>query len=494
MKKQQQPPALKLGEIQGIILRGYKHQPYSKYIFLQVEDADRARAWLNGIIADVTTSAKWPDPKRKPRHSLNLAFTYAGLQRFDYEDTKGTFSREFKEGMPDENRARVLGDTGESAPDKWELGGMSGALSKDHLHILLMLYATDRAALDEQAAAQRQRLAEVGGLKELYVQDCFINAENQEPFGFRDGLSQPAVEGDGKHKAAATQGAAASPGEAPIRAGEFILGYPNAYEQLPITPTVPLTSDPRNILPFVPPDPGQPDQPGSDDVKDFGQNGSYMVYRKLQQDVAAFWKFMNQHGGSFEGGQKLAAKFMGRWPSGAPLVLCPEKDDPAVAAHASRLNDFMFHQEDEHGYKCPIGSHIRRSNPRDSLRPGPQESLIVANRHRIIRRGRPYGVPDDPKAAKTDAPQGIIFIAVNASIKRQFEFVQQTWVDDQKFDGLYDNKDGVTADNENLTVMVIQAQPVRKRIANVPRFVQVRGGGYFFLPSVTALKYLAAGM
>jgi deferrochelatase/peroxidase EfeB len=285
-KKDNKPPKLKLDDIQGIILRGYKHHPYSKYIFLQVEDSQRAKLWLNGIIADVTTSAKWPDPTHKPSNSLNIAFSYAGIHAFGYEGTKGTFPREFREGMPEENRARVLGDTGESAPDKWEMGGMSGPLSKDHLHILLMLYAENRAALDKQAAEQRQRLAQAGGLKELYEQDCYINPKNnQEPFGFRDGLSQPAVEGYGKHKATDTEGVAAPPGEKPIHAGEFILGYPNAYEQLPITPTVPVARDPRNMLPFVPPDPDQPDQPVSDEVKDFGQNGSYMISRKLQQDV-----------------------------------------------------------------------------------------------------------------------------------------------------------------------------------------------------------------
>ncbi|HKQ04963.1 MAG TPA: peroxidase [Blastocatellia bacterium] len=482
---------LNLSEIQGVILRGYKHQPYSKYLFLEVEDTDRAKVWLSGIIAEVTTSEQWPKGTPRPRTSLNIAFSYAGLEQFGYEDKKNTFSREFKEGMGEENRARVLGDTRESHPDKWELGGTLGPLAKDHLHILLMLYANDRAAMDEIAARQHQHLEQVGGVTLLYEQDCFINERNEEPFGFRDGLSQPAVEGYSKR--APTDDAEGS-GEEAIKAGEFILGYANAYGQLPITPTVPVASDPKSILPFVPPDPDQPDQPVSDDVKDFGQNGTYMVYRKLQQDVAAFWNFMNQQGGSFEGGQKLAAKFMGRWPSGTPLVMCPEKDDPAIAADVSKLNAFKFHQEDPHGYRCPVGSHIRRSNPRDSLDPNPEESLIVANRHRIIRRGRPYGISDDPKAPQTGAPQGIIFIALNASIKRQFEFVQQTWVDDQKFDGLYDNKDGVTGDNDDMTVMVIQAQPVRRRIRNVPRFVQVKGGGYFFLPSITALKYLAAGM
>ncbi|HKY04915.1 MAG TPA: peroxidase, partial [Blastocatellia bacterium] len=453
--------------------------------------------WLTSVIPEITTSVPWADKSAKPATSFNIAFTYSGVTALGYEDTTKTFSREFKEGMAEENRSRMLGDTDASDPEKWELGGPTGQLSKDNIQILLMLYGVDWASLDEYARRHKERIDEAGGLKLLYEQDSYINEQNEEPFGFRDGLSQPAVEGYGHSLSdAGSDDGGTLRGEDIVKAGEFILGYPNEYNQLPITPTVPIVKDEKGLLPLLPPDPDKPDQPSTDTIRDFGQNGTYLVYRKLEQDVAGFWSFMNKAAGGPGKGVRLAAKFMGRWPSGAPLVLCPEQDDPAIAADPERLNDFKYHEADPHGFKCPKGSHIRRSNPRDSLEPGPEESRIVVNRHRIIRRGRPYGVPapDSPAQAKAGDTKGIIFIAINASIKRQFEFVQQMWVDDQKFDGLYDNMDGVTGSIESSTTMTIQDKPVRRRIRNVPRFVTVKGGGYFFMPSIAALKYLSSSV
>jgi Dyp-type peroxidase family len=488
---------LNLSEIQGIILRGYNHQRYSKYLFFQVQNSDKTKQWLDSVIPEITTSAPWPKGATKPHTSLNIAFSYAGLESLGYKDTTGTFSREFQSGMPEENRARTLGDTGESEPAKWELGGPIGPLGKDNLHILLMLYAKDWASLDERARIQKVRINEIGGLQLVYEQDSYMNPQQKEPFGFRDGLSQPPVEGFSSKVSSAGQVKDESAlAEEPIKAGEFILGYPNAYNQLPFTPTVPIELDKKMILPALPTDPDKPNQPTDERMRDFGQNGSYMVYRKLQQDVKGFRDFMLKSAGNHAGAVELAAKFMGRWQSGTPLVLAPEADDARIAASPEKFNNFGYHNTDPHGYKCPIGSHVRRSNPRDSLEPGPEESTTVVNRHRIIRRGRPYGmpVPDDPSPVKKREGVGIIFIAINASIKRQFEFVQQMWVNDEKFDEMYDNKDTVTGDNDEATTMTIQAKPVRRRIHKVPRFVQVRGGGYFFLPSIAALKYLASRM
>jgi Dyp-type peroxidase family len=486
---------LKLEEIQGVILRGYKHHRYSNYIFFQIEDAQKTKEWLSSIIPEVTTSVNWPKGAPKPQTSLNIAFSYEGLKMLGYEDTTNTFSREFQDGMSEENRARTLGDTGESDPSKWEMGGPTGPLGKDNIHIMLLLYGKDWASLDKHATNHRERISKIGGMKELYEQDSYINEQNEEPFGFRDGLSQPEVEGFSR-SGAGGEGVENLAGDDLIKAGEFILGYPNAYNELPITPTVDANKDKNKLLPLLPPDPDNPNGRTGDRVRDFGQNGTYLVYRKLEEDVAGFWRFMNEQAGSHAGATKLAAQFMGRWQSGTPLVLSPDRDDLEIAKDDTRVNNFKFHKEDPDGFRCPKGSHIRRSNPRDSQEPGPEESLMVVNRHRIIRRGRPYGMtpPDDPNPVKKDKSQGIIFIAINASIKRQFEFVQQMWVNDQKFDAMYDNKDGITGDCDQPTIMTLQCKPVRKRILNVPRFVTVRGGGYFFLPSITALKYLASGM
>ncbi|HKV38162.1 MAG TPA: peroxidase [Blastocatellia bacterium] len=495
---------LNLNEIQGIILRGYNHHPHSIYLFLQIEDAAKANKWLTAIVPEVTTSAHWPKGAAKPDTSLNIAFSFEGLKRLGYQDTTGTFSREFQQGMSEPDRARALGDTGESAPAKWELGGpASGSASpaspasQDKLHVLLMLYAASRSSLDQYSKGHKERISTVGGLALLCEQYCYLNPGHKEPFGFKDGLSQPEIEGF--RRKPSDDDADPHAGEA-IKAGEFILGYSNGYGQLPITPTVKPAQDRQGILPDLPPDPGSAGTPptlnAADEVRDFGQNGSYLVYRKLEQDVTGFWKFMSDNAGSSGGAQKLAAKFMGRWPSGAPLVLAPDQDDPAVAADKNKVNSFNYHTEDPNGYKCPIGSHIRRSNPRDALDADPVESVKVVNRHRIIRRGRPYGTSGldtpEPGTERKAEPTGIIFIAINASIKRQFEFVQQMWINDEKFQRMYDNKDGITGDNDDLTTMTIQREPVRRRILGVPRFVQVRGGGYFFVPSITGLKYLAS--
>jgi deferrochelatase/peroxidase EfeB len=195
----------------------------------------------------------------------------------------------------------------------------------------------------------------------------------------------------------------------------------------------------------------------------------------------------------------LASKFFGRWPSGAALVLAPERDDPTVAND----NDFGFAGPDPDGFICPIGSHIRRVNPRDSLAMSPPaESMRSANRHRVIRRATFYGeraVSDDlaygshaPPGPVADAgPTGLHFFAINADLARQFEFVQQSWSNQAAFNGLVANKDPIVGNNDGSGIMVLQGSPIRARIKAMPRFVTARGGAYFFLPSLTALRFLS---
>ena len=236
-------------------------------------------------------------------------------------------------------------------------------------------------------------------------------------------------------------------------------------------------------------------------------NGSYLVFRQLEQHVQRFWRFVaeatrNQSADPVEASVRLAAKMVGRWPSGAPLVLAPFSDSPAHA----RANGFDYHQEDRLGHKCPLGSHVRRTNPRDSLEPGPgtERSVAINKRHRLLRRGRAYGPPVhptlDPRAmmgADDGRERGLHFICVNANITRQFEFVQQSWTNNQKFAGLYADADPIVGDHDphregQLGTFTIQGEPVRQRVCNIPRFITTRGGAYFFLPSLTALRYLAS--
>jgi Dyp-type peroxidase family len=195
---------------------------------------------------------------------------------------------------------------------------------------------------------------------------------------------------------------------------------------------------------------------------------------------------------------KLASQMVGRWPSGAPLVLSPNSDDPKLA----EMNDFLYAQADSSGAKCPMGSHVRRTNPRDVFTSNPREAILLAKRHRLIRRGRPYGPPlaaslnpaDYLKPAPEDPKEdrGLYFIGINGDLSRQFEFIQQTWINNPKFAGLYNDADPLMGDHfpPGKGVFTIQGD-VRERVTNIRRFVHVRGGAYFFMPGLRAVRYLA---
>jgi Dyp-type peroxidase family len=226
-----------------------------------------------------------------------------------------------------------------------------------------------------------------------------------------------------------------------------------------------------------------PDPAGSGAV-DFGRNGSYLVFRQLEQDVEGFWQFVDaatrRADGSPDsgGGAALAAKMVGRWPSGAPLVKAPDHDAPALAED----NDFAY-RDDPRGLACPIGAHVRRANPRDSLGPEPAASLDASDRHRLLRRARSYG-----PAGGT----GLYFICLAGDLARQFEFVQHTWLNSATFNGLYADADPLTGSRHPAgATFTIPARPVRRRYRGLPQFVRTRGGAYFFLPGVSAVRYLA---
>jgi Dyp-type peroxidase family len=193
--------------------------------------------------------------------------------------------------------------------------------------------------------------------------------------------------------------------------------------------------------------------------------------------------------GDEEARVKLGAKFVGRWPSGAPLVRAPHRDDPGIGAD----NSFGYAEWDPHGFRCPIGSHIRRSNPRDFGEANPARNLELSNLHRIVRRGRVFGPGlDDPLGGDDGADRGLFFICLNANIERQFEFVQHHWCNNTKFGGLYDEADPVSGTQpDGGGVFTVQGVPVRRRYHGIANFVKVKGGAYFFLPGIRALRHLA---
>ncbi len=292
----------------------------------------------------------------------------------------------------------------------------------------------------------------------------------KEPFGFADGLSQPTIDG---------LGAAGRPADT-IRAGEFLLGYPNEYGLYPPSPVLANSDDPRGILAA----PGQR-------TRDLGRNGTYLVFRELRQDVDGFWAYLTDATKRPDGSRdaaaatRLAAKMVGRWPSGAPLVLAPDADDPSVATS----NEFAYFTADRDGLRCPVGAHIRRANPRDSLppKPGSDSSVAVGKRHRIVRRGRERA----PSVEGAPPDRGLHFLCLNASIRRQFEFIQGTWCDNPKFEGLYDDRDPIISAQSGGSFRVPNV-PVRERYTDLPSFVTVLGGAYLFLPGVRAVRYLAS--
>ena len=362
--------------------------------------------------------------------------------------------------MAAQQRSRILGDRDGDAPEHWDWGGPSLPIDA-----ALLLYARDPQTLGALEAEQTGAL----GLGTLVVRSLETSdLQGYEPFGFRDGISQPLVEGLSKTGPAATT----------VRFGEFVLGYPNEHGKL---------TDPA-LLERAP---------------ELSRNGSYLVFRQLSQNVSGFWRFVDRATRRPDGTAdpvrrvRLAAKMVGRWPSGSPLVLAPERDDPALAGE----NEFRYFAEDPRGVRCPVGAHIRRANPRDSLDPSPgtDGSLAINRRHRILRRGREYGSPltVDEALAGDDAAagdeRGLHFICLNANIARQFEFVHFTWLNDPKFAGLYDDSDPIVSPSHPFGgTFTIPTEGVRERIVDVPRFVSVKGGAYFFLPGIAAARRLAS--
>lgn len=471
------PPAnhLDFHDLQGLVLNGYGHLIHSRFVFLKITDGQAAKRWLAAIASQISSAKRRRDEDELPGSQTNIAFALSGMKKLGLpHDTLTAFPREFQMGMAAPERSRKLGDIGPSAPESWQFGGPN----TPDIDLMLMLYGRDEAVLDRSMHRDFAVSAASSGLEEIFRQTS-IRHDSNEPFGFRDGISQPAIEGAGQK---------ALPGQAMLKTGEFLLGYVDEYGDLVPIPAVPRELDPDRILAL---DPSRPDRAS------FGHNGSYLVFRKLGQDVAGFRSFVERAARNADGSSNpdrarfLSAKMIGRWPSGAPLTLAPENDDPELGRNKHRNNDFGFAETDHDGFACPVGSHIRRANPRDALAfpAEPGRSLAIANRHRIMRRGRPYHETSAESGQVIE--QGLLFIAINASLQRQFEFIQQSWLNNPKFNGLYDERDPLSSANPGGGTLTIQSKPVRERVHGLPRFVTVRGGAYFFLPSIRALKFLA---
>lgn len=460
---------LELDDIQGFILRGYKRMRHAVYLMVEFTNTGEVKSWLEKASSDVTNTEEHPTD-----NCFNIAITYPGFVALGLrEDNLDNFSLEFRTGMNSAHRSRLLGDLGESSPDKW----IWGNTDTDKIHMMVLLFGADQERMD---AYYHKRKAEIesSGMKILHELTGQTLPNNKEHFGFRDGISQPVVIGSGR------------PGHQNnmVQPGEFILGYTNEYGVYPESPLIQDTQGDVNLL---------PEDANRSGMKDLGRNGSYLVFRQIEQYVEKFWSFMFEKANQDkEQAVFLAAKMTGRWPSGAPLVKYPEKDPGGI----SDDDDFGYHREDKEGMKCPFGSHLRRSNPRDDFEgSGTGMSLKITKRHRIIRRARLYGDPiaGSPDNFKPNGEVGLHFIAFQSDIGKQFEFIQHTWCNYPNFMNLYDDPDPLIGTMDTPLPgyqqrFTIQAEPAPKVIHGLVPFTRIRGGAYFFFPGITAIRYLAS--
>lgn len=436
---------LELDEIQHILLTRTPALT-GRYEFLTFDTAEGGRAWLAALLDKVQSAADAAATMDESDRWVTLAFTCTGLRALGVaEESLATFPDAFRQGMA--QRAAILGDTGAAAPEHW-LGGLAG----EDLHAIAILFSRTDEQCRRSIEEHDKLLDRTDGVRSLSHLD--LNATPpfnyaHDHFGFRDRLSQPVMKGSGEQP---------TPGSGdPLEPGEFILGYPD--EDGPVA-----------NLP-------QPEG--------LSRNGSYLAYRRLEEHVALFRDYVRERSDSPEAEELLAAKFMGRWRSGAPLVLAPDRDDPELGADPMRNNDFNYKEMDPFGYACPLGSHARRLNPRDTAH--------YMNRRRMIRRGATYG-PALPDGAPDDGVErGIAAFIICADLVRQFEFAQNVWINDKTFHELGNEHDPICGTQDGTLDFTVPKRPIRKVHKGIPAFTTLRGGAYFFLPGMSALRYLAAG-
>ena len=450
-------------DIQGFVLRGY-NLPFARYVFLHFEDAARARALIGRLLPIITTGQRWDHGK--PQRTVNIAFTHLGLAALELPlATLLSFPVEFQQGM--KSRAAILGDTGLNSPERWD-----ELWRENRVHAWVAINGQSMAAIDASSASLRSLIQETGGAVELGSQDAAAIVDAGKPttrehFGFTDGFGNPDYLGVERTKQPGQGKLMADGTWAPLATGELLLGYADEAGELPVAP-----------IPHI-----------------LATNGTFMVYRKLHQNVATFRAYLKDHSAQYGGGEeKLAAKFIGRWRDGTPLELSPDKPDSSIVQDPNRNVNFTYGSDPE-GTRCPIGAHIRRVHPRDAF--GFNGRLI--DRRRMTRRGLPYGRPVAANEPASDREErGVIFMALNASLSRQFEFVQQQWVEYGNDAHQGNDKDMLMGNHGGQGKFVVQGDTTATNppfiCSDLPNFVELRGGDYFFLPSITALGMIAMGL
>lgn len=485
-------------DVQGILRFGYGRLTEAVFLLLNIRDLNAARHWLASAPISNAVACE-----TAPLTALQVAFTSQGLLRLGLsEEAWSGFSIEFRAGMSKEpGRSRILGDVGANSPQLWAWGGPGREPD-----MMVMLYAQPGHLNEWKTTTQGEpweSAFEV--LSSLSTSDM----GGKEAFGFADGLSQPTLDWETAKHPRTTETEYSNV----CCLGEFVLGYPNEYARYTDRPMLKENSPGTELLPPA------VDAAG---MRDLGKNGSYLVVRTLEQDVPGFWKFAQESAGTDASARDaLASAMVGRTRGGMPLVQTRPEPIPGVPADSAAQNQFTF-DEDPHGTQCPFGAHIRRANPRNADLPTPpshglekalqyiglgkrtlqSDAKASVRFHRILRRGREFGAPisveDAINNSDSSSSRGLHFMCLVANISRQFEFLQGAWMMSSKFDAMTDESDPLLGNREPVAGAVTdifrrpQASGVCQSIKGLPRFTTVKGGGYFFLPSLSAIRYLAS--
>jgi deferrochelatase/peroxidase EfeB len=465
-------PQIDYSDVQGTILRGYRVD-LARHFILSITDA-RAAGTLIGALVDgtgglprITTAARW---KVKPECFVNISFTASGLATLGLTQAQlATFDAAFQRGATNPTTAGIVGDVGTSQPADW-IGGLANGAQ---VHVVLSLWVDDDPAVLESVTA-RLRAAFAGCMTELSAHDAHALPDNKVHFGYRDSIAQPTVIGAPQRKCEIPDD------QPPVATGEFLLGY---------------TNETNGVYAVQP--------------AELSTNSSYAAFRILEQDVAGFETFLSTYAAEAKiDTELLAAKVCGRWRNGNPLELVPDTAQPVLPV--SKLNDFTYvsteaAQDDTLGLKCPIGSHIRRNNPRNAAVVGTDST-----HHRIVRRAIPYGPAYDPAHPDT-TPRGLIGFFINASLTNQFEFLTGQWNLLSDFVKSASGPGGSSAGNavfnisgedvflgvndpasSSFTLAALGAKGANNtNLTGFSRLIITRGSAYCFFPSMTGLRYLA---
>lgn len=448
---------MQLEDIQSIILRERPTPYYGTIIAFKVNNAKVGRQMLAQVLSDVTGSKEW---HKDMQATLSIVMTYEGLKALGVpQSSLDSFPESFKAGMA--KRADKLRDFDINDPDNW----MAPFGDKGDIHIGAAVIADSKEKWHAKFKELKETIKDhinydkpADGDIEILMEHDFGSDDNvKNVFGYRDGISNPEIQGSGIQTPPSRDGE-------PIAAGEFVLGY---------------EGEAGTVAPMPQPE-------------ILGKNGSFMVLRAYDSHVAAFNKFRKDNTDSEEEAELLGAKMWGRWRSGAPLILSPDKDDKELGDDPGRNNDFGY-KDDPYGKKCPFGAHVRRMNPRNS-----KDFILSDVRiHRIVRRSVGFGdvLPSD--VTEDDGKErGLFFIGINAHAMETVEFLQSQWINDGNFMSLGEEKDPMVGlhhsdKDSDADKFTVPAEPMRKRYHGIETFNTLYGGEYLFIPSLSALKWIS---